>query len=319
MNGSDSELPRHSVASPKRFYRYFPIANRDKDWGLFVTTVGEFHFPSGKVSPPPDQPKRYDFKASTGRLLHEFQIVYVSAGRGWFKSDESGRIPVNTGNVILLFPGVRHWYTPLAATGWKEHWLGFSGHWARRLARHGFFSPNRPVLHAGKEDQLLFLFNELMEATRTNPPALQQIMAAITLRILSQLYSIRQTAPVRDDRTSRIIHTAISRMRGETIPNMEKLASELNVSYRWFRAAFSRHTGMSPHKYVLEIRLARARGLLAQTSLSTKEIAYRIGFEDAQYFCRLFHNKVGLTPGKWRERALQGQSKSLVKYPSRES
>ena len=251
--------------SPKRFYRYFPIADRDRHWGLAVTTVGEFHFGPGKITPPPDQPSRYDFNAATGRVLHEYQLVYVSAGRGWFKSEESGKIDIDAGAVILLFPGVRHKYAPLLTTGWKEHWVGFSGDWTRGLIKHGFFSPKNPVLQAGQEDQLLFLFNDLIEVARAGPPALQQIMAAITWRILAQLYSVQQSVPRRDDHDLKVIHTAISRLREstETKPDIKKLAFELKVSYRWFRAAFARHTGMSPYKSVLEMRLARARSTVA--------------------------------------------------------
>lgn len=297
------------ATAQNQFCRYFPIADRDRKWGLSITTVGEFYFGPGKVHPPQGQPKRYDFNSLTGRLLHEYQLVYVSAGRGWFKSEGTGRLPVNAGNVIMLFPEVRHMYAPLVDTGWKEYWVGFNGDWPRRLLRHGFFNPQRPVLQARQEDQLLFLFNELIEVARSNPPAEQQIMAAITHRVMAHLYSVDQSVPAREDRAATVIHTAISRLREThgTKLDLEALATELKVSYRWFRAAFARHTGLSPHKYVSDMRLARARDLLVQTSLTTKEIAYQVGFEDAQYFSRLFHKRVGLAPGAWRSRAIRGQ------------
>jgi two-component system, response regulator YesN len=40
--------------------------------------------------------------------------------------------------------------------------------------------------------------------------------------------------------------------------------------------------------------------LLAQSSLSIKEIALRTGFEDSQYFCRYFHKKIGVVPTAYR-------------------
>ena len=62
------------------------------------------------------------------------------------------------------------------------------------------------------------------------------------------------------------------------------------------------HTGSSPHQYLLELRLARARNLLEETSLSVKEVAQNAGFEDEHYFCRFFKQKTGRTPGQWRSR-----------------
>ena len=70
----------------------------------------------------------------------------------------------------------------------------------------------------------------------------------------------------------------------------------------WFRHTFTAHTGLSPHQYLLEFRLVRARSLLTETELSVKEIATQTGFEDEFYFSRLFWQKLELTPSQWRSR-----------------
>jgi AraC-like DNA-binding protein len=292
-------------SASQTFYRYFPVAQRDRDWGLFVTTVGESRISPGSGYPPGGHPKSYDFHAAAGRLLHEHQIIYISAGQGWFKSNASGMVKIEAGTVIFLFPQVWHSYAPTEDVGWNEHWVGFNGDIARRLVRNGFFTPDRPVLRAGEERRLLELFNDILEATRGNHPALQQLQAGAVVRMLALLYSVQQSRLAGDDPGFQTIHQAVTRMREnpETPVNIPELAQELKVSYRWFRRAFAHHTGLSPYQYYLDVRLARARDLLAQTTLPTKEIASRVGFEDAQYFCRLFHKKVGFAPGIWRERA----------------
>jgi AraC-like DNA-binding protein len=292
-------------SASQTFYRYFPVAQRDRDWGVYVTTVGEARISPGSAYPPGGHPKSYDFRAAAGRCLREHQIIYISAGEGWFKSAESGRVKIEAGTVILLFPDVWHSYAPAEKVGWNEHWVGFNGDIPRRLVGKGFFGPERPVLRAGEEGRLLALFGDILEATRSNHPALQQIMAGAVVTMLAMLFSEQQSRLAGDDPGLQLIHRAVTRMREnpETPLSIPALASELNVSYRWFRRAFAHHTGLSPHQYFLDVRLARARDLLAQTTLPTKEIAARVGFEDAQYFCRLFHKKVGFAPGVWRERA----------------
>jgi AraC-like DNA-binding protein len=260
--------------------------------------------------PPAGHPKGYAFNVSKGRVLKEHQLIYISAGTGWFKSAATGQaeISVNAGNVVLLFPGVWHSYSPVVATGWNEHWIGFSGVMAQRLVRHGFFTMEQPVLRAGDENNMMELFSSLMESIRKNHPALQQIMAGTTECILARLYSAQQSKLAGDDPGLRVVHQAIARMReaGETVISMPDLAGELKVGYRWFRRAFTHHTGLSPHQYFMDIRLTRGRDLLAQTSLSVKEIAMRLGFEEPQYFCKLFRKKVGVTPGVWRAQARKG-------------
>lgn len=285
----------------KTFYRYFPVAKRDRDWGLYITTVGFSQFQPGASYPPSGHPKQYS-SVNVGRSLSEYHIVYISAGSGWFKAASVPEQKIEAGQVIFLSPGVRHSYAPSPATGWNEHWVGFDGDFARHLMQRGFFKRRQPVLHAADEEKLLALFNDIIETTHENRPALQQILAALTTNILALLYSSLQSKHEEDEPGVKTIQDAVARMResAETPLNIPELARELKVSYRSFRRAFARHTGFSPQKYLLEIRLARARTLLAQSSLSIKEIAVRTGFEDVQYFCRYFHKKIGMVPTAFR-------------------
>ncbi len=289
------------TAQSKTFYRYFPVAKRDSDWGLYITTAGASQFGPGTAYPPSGHPKGYS-SVTVGRLLSEYQIVYISAGSGWFKAAGVPEQKVEAGHVMLLFPGVRHSYAPFPDTGWNEHWVGFDGDFTRKLMHHNFFKRRQPLLDAGNEEKLLALFNEIIEITHNNSPASQQILSAVTINILALLYSGLQSNQVGDEPGLKVIQDAITRMReaAEQPLDIQELAREFNVSYRSFRRAFSLHTGLSPHKYLLEIRLARARTLLSQSTFSIKEIAFRAGFEDTRYFCRIFHKKVGMVPTAFR-------------------
>lgn len=285
----------------KTFYRYFPVAKRDRDWGLYVITAGASQFGPGATYPPSGHPKEYS-SVSVGRLLSEYQIVYISAGSGWFKAAGVPEQKIEAGHVMLLFPGVRHSYAPSSDTGWNEHWVGFDGDFVRTLMRHNFFKRKQPVLNAGNEEKLLALFNEVVEIAHNNNPASQQILSAITINILAMLYSSLQSERAGNEAGMKVIQHAIARMReaSDTPLDIPELARESNVSYRSFRRAFGLHTGLSPHRYLQEIRLARARTLLSQSTLSIKEIALTTGFEDTQYFCRIFHKKVGMAPTAFR-------------------
>jgi AraC-like DNA-binding protein len=308
------------VENNQTSYRYHPVAKRDRDWGLFVTTTGQSRIGPGTPYPPGGHPKGYDFLESTGRSLSEYQMIYISAGQGWFKSEATGKINVAAGSVFLLFPGVWHSYGPTPSNGWTEHWVGFNGSIARHLVRRGFFTPANPVLRTKSERHLLALYQDLYDATRDDHPALQQILAAGTLRILAWLYSSQQSTLAGDGHALRIVRQAVTRIResNDTRVDLQDLARQLGVSYSWFRQTFRHYTGFSPHQYWLDIRLARARDLLAQTSLTIKETAERVGFEDAQYFSRLFHKRIGLSPGVWRERIQHNGHQSRLPQTSLE-
>jgi AraC-like DNA-binding protein len=65
---------------------------------------------------------------------------------------------------------------------------------------------------------------------------------------------------------------------------------------RVFRAAY----GLTPLQYVNELRMARAKALLADTAHPIKQIAHELGFTDVGYFDRLFRKVTGLSPTQYR-------------------
>ena len=51
----------------------------------------------------------------------------------------------------------------------------------------------------------------------------------------------------------------------------------------------------------MHLKVSAAREMLRSTSLAVKEIGYRCGFEDEQYFCRIFKQQTGDTPSRFRK------------------
>ncbi len=287
------------------FSRYFPASVRDRKWGWYVTTAGEMRVQPGQPYPPSGHPKGYNFEWTKGRVLDVHALVYISRGRGSFESRQSARQPIEAGQVFFLFPGVWHRYQPAAETGWDEHWVGFDGEVARSWVKNKFFSRRAPVFKPGQEEKWLALFTELITVIKLNPPALQQVMAGFVARMLGLLYSGQQAGLAGDNSALPIVQRALARMQTdlEGTLSAQTLARELNVSYSSFRHTFQEHTGSSPHQYLLDLRLLRARNLLTETSQNVKEIAKKAGFDDEHYFCRFFKMKTGMTPGQWRSRA----------------
>jgi AraC-like DNA-binding protein len=75
-------------------------------------------------------------------------------------------------------------------------------------------------------------------------------------------------------------------------------ASSLSVPQlvRQFKAAF----GVTPHRYLVNIRLSNAAELLRSTTTPVSQIAAQCGFEDASSFSRAFRMKYRVQPGQWR-------------------
>lgn len=82
--------------------------------------------------------------------------------------------------------------------------------------------------------------------------------------------------------------------------SLERLASSCALSVRHFTRAFRNSTGTTPHRWLLLMRVERAKTLLAHSSKRLAEIALECGFSDPSHFSRSFLREVGCPPGLWR-------------------
>ena len=79
-----------------------------------------------------------------------------------------------------------------------------------------------------------------------------------------------------------------------------RLAGACSISEVYFRRLFTQAFGQSPKQMVIDLRLGRARRLLAEGVLSISGVAEACGFAGQYYFCRLFKERMGKTPSQYR-------------------
>jgi AraC family transcriptional regulator len=80
-----------------------------------------------------------------------------------------------------------------------------------------------------------------------------------------------------------------------------ELAEVAGLSTHHFGESFKRSTGMALHRYVVERRLQRARGLLGDTEMPIGEIAFTVGFSSQSHFTVSFRRLTGVTPKVFRD------------------
>ncbi|MDQ6469780.1 AraC family transcriptional regulator [Flavobacterium sp. LHD-80] len=88
-------------------------------------------------------------------------------------------------------------------------------------------------------------------------------------------------------------------------------ADILGVAPKTLSNKFNRLELQQPNDIIKDRIILEAKRLLGYSSLSVKEIAYQLGYEDPAYFNRLFTNKVGDTPSNFKKKYLQGKNVQL--------
>jgi len=81
--------------------------------------------------------------------------------------------------------------------------------------------------------------------------------------------------------------------------HLKELADTAGLSSFHFTKLFRRSVGRSPHQYILERRLERAKELLRDRSISIVEVSLRTGFADQSHLANVFR-RFGFTPSRFR-------------------
>jgi AraC family transcriptional regulator len=101
--------------------------------------------------------------------------------------------------------------------------------------------------------------------------------------------------------SNRILKRVLEKMRVlDDQLSLESLAQESGYSRVHFMRMFRAATGRSPHNYLLNLRIERARELLSNPGLSLTDIALDCGFSSHSHFTRVFRQFLGVTPSEYR-------------------
>lgn len=82
--------------------------------------------------------------------------------------------------------------------------------------------------------------------------------------------------------------------------SLELMAEYVNVSSFYLSKLFKEEKGVTFVNFVNDTRLEKSRDLLKSTELSIKEVTAAVGYNDQNYFSRIFRNKYGITPTEFR-------------------
>lgn len=283
-------------------FKYLIVNDMDRKFGLWVNTVGFQSIQPDSPYPLKDHPSGYFFNTQKGRVLREYQIVYITKGRGLFTSDSTPEKQVCKGRLMILFPGQWHTYQPLRKTGWNEYYIGFEGPIIDTIIRDSFLSKENQVLEVGLNEELVSLFSRAIDIAETDKISSQQYLAGIVLHMIGMILSISKNKIFEIGDVDQKIEQAKIIMNENVMHDVdpEELAMKLNISYSWFRKVFKEYTGYAPARYFQELKLRKAKQLLVGTSHSVKEISFMLDYKSAEHFFSLFKKRTGFTPLEYR-------------------
>ncbi|MFM2439941.1 MAG: hypothetical protein RLZ16_940 [Bacteroidota bacterium] len=186
-----------------------------------------------------------------------------------------------------------------------ETTLGFLNERYPRMGA-GYWSFNKNNYHFQNSLEVASLLNKIISVCASNLP-LKDVLADITLQeLIVNIVQLQNRAALQNEQVIASNSHPLSYITGfiqthitEDI-KLEVLSEKACMSKSTFYRSFKREFGISPLEYILSEKIKRAKILLADPKNAIKSVSFDCGFNDVNYFIRLFKKMEEITPRQYQ-------------------
>lgn len=150
-----------------------------------------------------------------------------------------------------------------------------------------------------------FLPQQIMQIVTNYESMSESYLCNTAFEIINTLNSVDKKSVV----ASKLVAQAVSLIKQNysRVYGVEELAENLNVSKSHLVREFDKYTGITPGKYLSNVRIEAVKQLLVETNMSLNAIALRTGFSGDNYLCKAFKKATGETPMAYKTKILNSQ------------
>jgi AraC-like DNA-binding protein len=229
-----------------------------------------------------------------------YGIGFLSAG-GQISASGRGQVEAETGQLITVNPGEVHDGAPLGRTARSWHMLYLtpalvSESLSDLVSTVDDLEFEHPVFVDPAVRTLLGSLHHCLETAEGHEDA--ERFREVLIRLLGRTLTHSTVAPAP-------LPASLQRVRQRldddpaSPADLKNLAHDAGLSRFQLIRAFLRHTGLTPHAYLMQRRALLSRHLLAK-GLAPAEVAAACGYVDQSHMHREFRRRFGLTPGAYR-------------------
>ncbi|MGI5958552.1 MAG: AraC family transcriptional regulator [Massiliimalia sp.] len=244
-----------------------------------------------------------------------YLMVYIHSGKGTFKTQNTV-YHLKKGCTFFIFPGEVTYYQADENDPWEYSWIAFNGglggYDMSQFLLRASITAQRPVHMASDSTPFDQLFNQLLTFCQDKKHFVDIKVMSLFLDIMYQ-YIVTENAMENlhtiSTPLSSHLDLAIEYIKFYYHKNISvsEIAAYLGISREYFCNLFKKQFGTSPVKFISSYRLKNAATLLVMSNQSVAEIAYRVGFNDYNYFSNRFHSLYGISPSEYRKKFNNGE------------
>ncbi len=238
-------------------------------------------------------------RRSKGRL--DFQLIYIASGNGRFHINNKTQ-HVSNGQIVIYTPNEPQHYQYDASKFTEVYWIHFTGYEAHDYLKE-FGLLNHSIHTVGVQSELISVFERIIHELNIKKPLREHLTTAKLVELLALFgRAIQSNKDFKKfdyediNKTIQLMHKKYSHPI-----RVQELADVSNLSVYRFIHKFKAATGVTPMKYITDIRINEAKKLLSETSFNVSEVSSIVGYDNPLYFSRVFRKIVGMPPSHYRE------------------
>ncbi len=147
-------------------------------------------------------------------------------------------------------------------------------------------------------ERLLSFFREILDCWNKKEIGYRYKCSAILYEIFAECYLQNYKQTVQNLKIGNSIEYILKNYKNSDL-SIREIADKSFVSEVYFRKLFKEEYGISPQKYIINLRIQHAIGLISTGYYSLKEVAYMSGYDDYKYFSVEFKKAIGVSPSKY--------------------
>ena len=214
------------------------------------------------------------------------------------------KYPLVPGNMYLMPAGLKQSYYNISDNFVTKYWCHFSA----KVGNMNLFDVLNPkyCIQTTNTTEIISLFKKLLNYT-SQPESLYSTVAikGLLLEIISYYLKLDSLAPadsVREPRTDfQRVLKYIEKHIAEKL-TIEQLADVMHLHPNYFIRHFKSFFGVSPIRFINNMRMDKAKQLLSESDMSIAQIAKFVGIDDIFYFSKQFKKYNGYAPTEYRHK-----------------
>ena len=280
------------------------IPVRKSDHNFFESDRVPVLLYAGQITNNPD----FVFHAHKHDDLSE--IIYIKEGEGFYVIDDK-QYSAGKGDILIFNKGVLHEEKTNTEKPLEFYFCGV-GNLFIRGAEPGCITPSNvsPIIHTNNyaykaEKYISNIFEECLSQVIGYDIVSQNLLISLIVLILRIINATEgESGAVKKDTLGYKVKEYIDKNYTKDI-SLQDIADTLYISQDYISHIFKNEIGNSPINYLITRRIGEAKRLLLTTDKTVQEIAFSVGYENANYFTMIFKKLTGSSPGMFRKNNLK--------------